>query len=134
MKKMKKEKDNDITDYEELYSEGALSTKLSRFAKKAGKQIVFYVLLLYHTLISSDSLLNKAVVMGALGYFILPMDIIFDFIPFTGFTDDLAILTFAVSQILSDLTPTIKKNAFKDLRNIFPNVTKKECEEMINKL
>ena len=40
----------------------------------------------------------KAVLMGALAYFIVPIDVIPDFIPGLGFTDDAAILATAISQ------------------------------------
>lgn len=35
---------------------------------------------------------HKMIIIGALGYFILPVDLIPDFIPVAGFTDDAAAL------------------------------------------
>lgn len=45
----------------------------------------------------------KAVIYGALAYFILPMDSIPDFLPLVGFVDDAAALTAAVSTISNHL-------------------------------
>ena len=45
----------------------------------------------------------KAVLMGALAYFIVPYDVIPDFIPGLGFTDDAAILATAISAVRSAL-------------------------------
>jgi len=47
----------------------------------------------------------KAVLMGALAYFIVPIDVIPDFIPGLGFTDDAAILATAISAVRSALRP-----------------------------
>ncbi len=47
----------------------------------------------------------KAVLMGALAYFIIPYDVIPDFIPGLGFTDDAAILAAAISAVRSALRP-----------------------------
>ena len=47
----------------------------------------------------------KAVLMGALAYFIVPTDVIPDFIPGLGFTDDAAILAAAISAVRSALRP-----------------------------
>ncbi len=47
----------------------------------------------------------KAVLMGALAYFIVPYDVIPDFIPGLGFTDDAAILATAISAVRSALRP-----------------------------
>ncbi len=47
----------------------------------------------------------KAVLMGALAYFIVPIDVIPDFIPGLGFTDDAAILAAAISAVRSALRP-----------------------------
>lgn len=45
----------------------------------------------------------KAVIIGALAYFILPTDAIPDFLPLVGFTDDAAALTAAIGMIASHL-------------------------------
>ncbi len=47
----------------------------------------------------------KAVLMGALAYFIIPYDVIPDFIPGLGFTDDAAILATAINAVRSALRP-----------------------------
>ena len=56
-------------------------------------------------------LCNRSVILGALGYFILPLDLIPDLIPALGFTDDIAALTLAYKAIQSSITPEIKARA-----------------------
>ena len=47
----------------------------------------------------------KAVLMGALAYFVLPLDWIPDFIAGIGYTDDAAVLAAAISTIAPHLKP-----------------------------
>ncbi len=117
---MKKNTLKDLKKYEGLYSEESLMTKISRFAKKAGLNTTYYVLLLYTMLISGETALkDKAVIIGALGYFICPIDLIPDIMIGTGFLDDASILMFALTTISSSITPEIRSDARKRLHQIF---------------
>ena len=80
----------DIEKYQEHYDEKKLGTKLPKVARKAGSKLVYAVLLLYYVLRSKTvSNADKTKIYGALGYFLLPLDILPDFIPLAGYTDDL---------------------------------------------
>lgn len=117
---MKKNTPKDLKKYEKLYSEESLMTKISRFAKKAGLNTTYYVLLLYQTLISGKTpLKDKAVVIGALGYFICPIDLIPDMMFGTGFLDDASILLYAINVVASSITQEIKFEARKQLHQLF---------------
>ena len=117
---MKKNTLKDLKKYEGLYSEESLMTKISRFAKKAGLNTTYYVLLLYTMLISGKTALkDKAVIIGALGYFICPIDLIPDIMIGTGFLDDASILMFALTTISSSITQEIRLDARKRLHQIF---------------
>ena len=117
---MKKNTLKDLKKYEGLYSEENLMTKISRFAKKAGLNTTYYVLLLYTMLISGKTALkDKAVIIGALGYFICPIDLIPDIMIGTGFLDDASILMFALTTISCSITPEIRLDARKRLHQIF---------------
>lgn len=117
---MKKNTLKDLKKYEGLYSEESLMTKISRFAKRAGLNTTYYVLLLYTMLISGKTAIkDKAVIIGALGYFICPIDLIPDIMIGTGFLDDASILMFALTTISSSITPEIKMDARKRLHQIF---------------
>jgi uncharacterized membrane protein YkvA (DUF1232 family) len=47
----------------------------------------------------------KGILLAALAYFILPFDIIPDFVLGVGFTDDMAVLLAAITAIRSHMTP-----------------------------
>ena len=112
----------DLPQYQGNYSENAFWDKLKRIAGKAGAKVVYYALVLFYTLADpSTPVKYKAVIAGALGYFILPLDVLPDFLPFAGLADDWAALIAAVSYVFSAITPENKRKALEKLRVWFPN-------------
>ena len=94
-----------LEKYQDHYSEEKLWSKMKRFAARLGGKATYYVLVLYYVLQSPDvPMSNKTMILGAMGYFILPLDLI----PALGFTDDIAALTLAYKAIQSSITPEIK--------------------------
>lgn len=84
----------DLQKSEKYYSEDGLFDKIKKYAFKAGADVVFRCLLLYGALTSSKTpLLYRSIIVGALGYFISPIDLVPDLIPVVGYLDDLAALT-----------------------------------------
>lgn len=108
-----------LRKYVELYSETDLFAKLSKVGLKIGAEVLFYVMLLYYLLSDkSVPIKNKLVIMAALGYFILPTDLIADFIPVLGFSDDAAFLSFALSTVSGFITPEVTKKAKAKIGNL----------------
>ncbi len=108
-----------LRKYAELYSETNLFDKLSKVGLKVGIEILFYALLLFYLLSEkSVPIKNKLIIMAALGYFILPTDLISDFIPLLGFTDDAAFLSYAVTNVTSSITPEVKEKAKDKIKSI----------------
>ena len=74
--------------------------------------MIYNVLLLYYMLTDATiPLRHKRLIIGVLGYFILPIDLIPDFIPGTGFADDLLALLYVVKVLHDSITPEIKAKA-----------------------
>ena len=83
--------------------------KISNVALKAGKPLIEKVLQLFYAAQSPDTpAWARRVIYGALAYLVLPFDAIPDFLPALGFTDDLAIITTALTTIATYITPEIK--------------------------
>lgn len=113
-------KKQDLTKYENQYSEEGLMTKVARFAKRAGLNTTYYVLLLYNMLVSEEiSFGDKAIIIGALGYFISPFDIIPDLMIGTGFLDDASVLLYALNTLVNSITPSVKVAAKEQLHKWF---------------
>ncbi len=65
---------------------------------------------------------HKSIIIGALGYFILAIDLIPDFIPVAGFADDIAALTACIKTVMDNITPDIKRKAVQKLTDWFGEV------------
>lgn len=109
--------------FSRIYSPTRLRRKIARCARKAGTKVINMVLILYY--VATDphtSLKDKATIYGALGYFILPIDVLPDSIPFLGFSDDLSALVWAIATISHNITPEIKQRAKEQLGRWFKHV------------
>ena len=120
-----------IESYQSNYSESGLWKKVKSVAKKAGVKTIYMVLLLHYVLKSPDvPLEDKAKIYGALGYFILPIDLIPDFIPIVGYSDDVAALAFALHAVWKNVTPEIQERAQRKLREWFGYFDLSELENL----
>ena len=123
-----------IEKYEGHYDEAKFGGKLSRVARKAGSKLVYAALLLYYVLKSPQiSRSDKTKIYGALGYFILPLDILPDFIPVAGFADDLSAVIWAVHIVWKNITPEVKAQAAAKTREWFGDFDQKSADEQIVK-
>lgn len=90
----------DFMSYKDKFTNGKFVEKISRIAKRAGVKLVYAALILYYTLESDKvSRKDKAVIIGALGYLISPLDVIPDAIPIAGLSDDLAVLIYVLHKV-----------------------------------
>ena len=117
-----------LDTYENSYSEGSFWEKVKNSGKKIGIKPLYIALLLYYSL-SKASLMNKALIIGSLGYFISPIDLIPDYIPFLGLSDDVAFLMFTYYKINSIIDDEIRDNAKKKIKSIFGDDYDKESIE-----
>lgn len=121
--------------FKKYYSEETFTEKLKKYAKTAGIQVVYAALLLYFLMKDEKvPFKTKLTIAGALGYFILPTDAIPDLAPLIGFSDDLGVLIFALSQISIHITPEIKDKARKQLQHWFKQVDETELDALHEKI
>ena len=120
-------KDVKLGDYEKEYTEDGLWEKIKKFAKKAGIKVIYYALLLFYALQSNKvSATEKAAIIGALGYFIMPLDIIPDVLP-GGFFDDGGVLLLVI-KMLGNIDDDVKDKAKAKLTEWFGNYDKSKLE------
>ena len=93
---------------------------IAKLAKKIAKEILGKALVLYYTLSDPDTPTGaKGVVIAALGYFIMPLDLIPDYLPVIGFQDDLAVLAGAIFTIAASIKISHRKQADKKMDELF---------------
>ena len=98
-----------VKKYGKYYSEGDFLKKLSSVSGKLGGGLLYYFIVLVSD--KDIPFRTRALFIAALGYFILPTDLIADVIPGLGFTDDLAFITYAFSTANDYITPELREKA-----------------------
>ena len=123
----------DFMSYSNKFSQKDFVDKIARIAKRAGAKLIYAALLLYYTLQSDHiSTKDKAIIIGALGYMISPLDVIPDAIPIAGLTDDLAVLLYVLKKIWVDVDPEVKERAKNKLANWFDEDEIKEIDSLFD--
>ena len=118
-------KENDTMNYDykkytNYFTDSKFWEKMKEVAKKVGLKVTSYALILYYVLEKDDvPLKDKIIITGALGYFILPIDLIPDFIPIAGYTDDVAGMLFAIKKCMNYVDDEIKEKVSAKLVSWF---------------
>ena len=121
----------DFMKYQDDYTSEGFIDKISRIAKRAGAKLVYVALILYYTLQSNDvSVKDKAIIIGALGYLISPLDVIPDAIPIAGLSDDLAVLIFVLHKVWGDVSEDAKQKAHDKLAQWFDEDELPQAEDL----
>lgn len=121
----------DFMKYKDSYTSSGFIDKISHIAKRAGAKLVYAALVLYYTL-QSDAvpLKDKAIIIGALGYLISPLDVIPDAIPIAGLGDDLAVLLYVVKRVWGEVPEDIRDKAHGKLSKWFDEDEMGEADDI----
>ena len=120
----------DFMSYSNKFTNGEFLEKIAKIAKRAGAKLVCIALVLYYTLQSDKvSIKDKAIIVGALGYLVSPLDVIPDAIPIVGLGDDLAVLLYVIGKI-GDVSEEIKEKAKSKLTKWFDEDEMEEINEL----
>ena len=115
--------------YQKYFSDNQFWGKLKSLARRAGVKIAYAALLLYYVLRNPGTpRADRTKILGALGYLLLPMDLIPDFLPVAGYTDDLAALTWALYSVAKNITPEVKIQAREKLGEWFKDYSESDLD------
>jgi len=115
--------EKELQKYEKQYNEQSFIQKLKKYGKFIGIGALYKAVQLWFVLQKPEvPAPTKAIIMGALGYLIAPLD----FIP-VGYTDDLVAITMALVKVQMYIDEDINRKSKDLLRKIFD-------EEAVNKL
>ena len=123
----------DFMKYSDRFTKSDFVEKISRIAKRAGAKLVYVALILYYTLQSDKvSVKDKAIIIGALGYLISPLDVVPDAIPIVGLGDDLAVLVYVLQRVWGDVNEEVKQKAKEKLKKWFDEDEMEEIGDLFN--
>jgi uncharacterized membrane protein YkvA (DUF1232 family) len=102
------------------YSEESFRRKLSRHARTAGEAVVERALQ-FHYALQKPELPHwaRARIIGALGYFVLPLDAVPDIVPGAGYADDLGVLALAFLTVANHIDDGVRAKARAQLSRWF---------------
>lgn len=121
----------DFMQYKDKFTTAGFVEKISRIAKRAGAKLVYAALILYYTLESDQvTLKDKALIIGALGYLISPLDVVPDAIPIAGLSDDLGVLVYVLNKVWGDVSDDVKQKAMTRLSQWFDEDELKAAEDL----
>ena len=105
------------------FKENHFWKKIYSISKRTTQEIIYNMLILFYTLKSQQiSLKKKALIVAGLGYFISPIDLIPDFIPVLGLSDDLIVSIYLINLIKELVTPEILESTRLKFKQIFKNI------------
>ena len=120
--------EKELQKYEQHYSDGGFLEKLTKYGKIIGINALYKAVQLWFVMQKPDVPAGtKAVIMGALGYLIAPLDFLPDLMPVLGYTDDLVAITFALIKVQGYIDEEVERKSKNLLTKIFG-------EEAVSKL
>ena len=90
------------------YSEKGFRRKVRAMPRNAGRAVVERAVTLYVILTDRETpVWARALIVGALGYFVWPLDAIPDAVPVLGYADDAALMGLVLSTVRHLATPAV---------------------------
>jgi uncharacterized membrane protein YkvA (DUF1232 family) len=117
---MEKPLDGEIFGPDEQARQKSVRRDFWRTAKKAARLIPFMdeVVAAYFCAFDPQTPARvRMILIGALAYFVMPFDTIPDFLVAFGFSDDVAVLTMAITAVRGYITPAHRKAAQDALKD-----------------
>ena len=124
---------DNIGDYKNEYSDSSFWSKIKKILGSVGGEVIYNALLLYYVMEDENTpIIHKTLIIGALGYLILPIDIIPDFIPVVGYADDCGALAATIKIVLDSITPAIRVKANEKFKELLGYSFDKSLDELVN--
>ncbi len=106
---------------------------LKRYLTQLSTQGVYAALLLYYSWSNENTpAWAKKIIVGALAYFVSPIDAIPDLTPFIGMTDDIGLMSFSLVTIACYINDEVRDKAYKRLKIIMKNEVNEDIVEDVN--
>ncbi len=114
----------ELVKYQDSCSEEGLLQKIRKYGSHIGLELLYKALQLWCVLQKKDvPAKDKALIMGALGYLIAPLDFVPDLTPVLGYSDDLVAITLAFLKVQGYIDDAVRDDAKKLLAKVFDKDT-----------
>jgi uncharacterized membrane protein YkvA (DUF1232 family) len=124
-----------LDQYRAQFSDNKFWRKLRTQARKIGIKTVYTALLLFYAYRRKETpTWARSIILGVLGYFLAPIDLIPDLTPILGYTDDLGVLAFGLVTIAAYINPEVKKKSREQLTGWFGDFDEQEIKEVDDQL
>ena len=121
--------------YRRYFEPGRFWKKIAGLARTTGTRSVYTALLLYYAYERKDTpTWAKRVVLGALGYLLMPFDAVPDLTPVLGYTDDFAVLAAGLTTVAAYINEDVKRNARNKLAVWLPDSREEDLADIEKKL
>ena len=112
--------EKELQKYEQHYNDSSFLDKVTKYGKLIGINALYKAVQLWFVLQKPDvPASTKAVIMGALGYLIAPLDFLPDLMPVLGYTDDFVAITFALIKVQGYIDEEVERKSKNLLTKIF---------------
>ena len=112
--------EKELQKYEQHYNDSSFLDKVTKYGKLIGITALYKAVQLWFVLQKPDVPAGtKAVIMGALGYLIAPLDFLPDLLPVLGYTDDIVAITFALIKVQGYIDEEVERKSKRLLTKIF---------------
>lgn len=108
-----------MSKYGKDYGDNKFWNVVKKYGGKIGQDVLGKAFRLYYVLKSKDVPFSvKGIIVGALGYLIMPIDLIPDIVPILGWTDDAAAIALALAQVNSYIDVDVEHQADEKVKEL----------------
>ena len=112
--------EKELQKYEQHYNDSSFLDKITKYGKLIGINALYKAVQLWFVLQKPDvPASTKAIIMGALGYLIAPLDFLPDLMPVLGYTDDFVAITFALIKVQGYIDEEVERKSKNLVAKIF---------------
>ncbi|THH41959.1 YkvA family protein [Neolewinella litorea] len=124
-----------LQPYRRFFSRNRFWARLGGLARATGTKSIYTALLLYYAYERKETpKWAKRVVLGALGYLLMPLDAIPDLTPILGYTDDVSVLAAGLATVAAYVNEEVRDRAKDKLAEWFPEARTEDVREIDERL
>ncbi|NJB84840.1 uncharacterized membrane protein YkvA (DUF1232 family) [Lewinella marina] len=124
-----------LQPYRRFFTPNRFWSRLGTLARATGTKSIYTALLLYYAYERQETpKWAKRVVLGSLGYLLMPLDAIPDLTPILGYTDDISVLAAGLATVAAYVNDDVRQRAKDKLGQWLPQSRPEDVQEIDDRL